>query len=86
MDQLKAAIKKDLERAAKSIRQAYNRLHPGLDIAKDIKRVDEALDAVYETLLDGGYDKVEKKPELNKPCGCPGNLAPGVHQLHCGVK
>jgi hypothetical protein len=45
----------DLKGAAKMLDQALSRLHPSLELYKDIKKVDEQLDCVRLSLEEGDY-------------------------------
>jgi hypothetical protein len=54
--ELHEQILSDLNGAAKMLDQALRRLHPSLDIHKDIHRVDDVLDSVILSLQEGDYD------------------------------
>ena len=56
MTELHEQLISDLTGAAKMLDQALQRVHPSLDIHKDIHRVDDALDSVLTALIEGDYD------------------------------
>lgn len=61
MEYLKQKITTELGGAYGLLGQARDRLHPSLDIYKEIKKIEESLKFVLEGLEYGDFDK-----EINK--------------------
>lgn len=58
MTQLHKFVASDLRGAMKMTSQALERIHPSLDIYKELKKVDDELDSILMALEDG-----EEAPE-----------------------
>lgn len=53
---IKADVLKQIDSAAEFLSQAITQLHPSLDLYKELKEVDNMLDAVRDALKDGDYE------------------------------
>lgn len=56
MDDIRKNVLHDLQGAAKMIEQALNRLHPSLDLWREIRKIDEMIDDVRTGIEDRDFD------------------------------